>query len=313
MLLNHREGRNHMPTNLAKASVIFTIFLFISSVFIPCIQIQSIKAVQEQGYVDIRSEMCGVCDSGDQVVRLTREQYRLLQQYLSEFQNQFNSTTTCVEAIPLYKDLVVELAAFNLLPKGMTIQHAQNLIIQGLGMYQTTTLPMTLSQKPANSSYNIGCLISGEIDHALSYFVPAVLPGAVAYLLLLCLYEVRYNIFTHYPWDYWHRPPYPPVLDTLLTLMDQIRLIFREYYSWTSSNPFAVFNRIRFIDTFGTGRIRTVGLFGVKQWEGDLKGIIPPFNDIVIGFTGFRISNIDEQRIFFTGSALAVGVGYSDN
>jgi hypothetical protein len=305
----------HMPPYLVKVNVIFAIFLLISVVFFPSIQIQSVKAVYEKDYVDLMAEICGINDVDSRTVRLSKEQYNLLQQYLFEFQNRFNNATTLREALPLYKELVIQLATFDLLPKGMTIQQALNRMLQGLGGYKTVNQPATLPQNTADSGYNIGCLISGELHHVLSYFVPVVLPLAAAYLLLFLLFFSRLAVFEFitalfFPW-YWRRPD-PFILDVLTILMDKLQKSFVSYFTWTAYSPGAFFSRIRFIENMGTGRVRTIGLLGVKQWDGNLKGIIPPINDTVIGFTGFKLANIGGESFFFTGCALAVGVRYRD-
>jgi hypothetical protein len=61
-------------------------------------------------------------------VKLTREQYQDLEQYLVEFRARLNQTTTREEAIPIFKGAVVELDKYGLLPKGMNAEKAQRLV-----------------------------------------------------------------------------------------------------------------------------------------------------------------------------------------
>lgn len=309
-----------MPSDLIKTNVIVAIFLLISMGFLPSIQIQSVQAAQEQRYFEISVEMCGVNDSGSTTVRLTKEQYSLLRQYLSEFQNRFNRTTTWEEAIPLYNEFVVKLAAFDLLPEGMTIRRAQSLMLQGLQRYAPVATVTTVSQNESDAGYNIGCLVSGEVHQALSYFVPLFSPLATAYLLLTLIIAIRLAIFefvnSHiipYWWWYWggYRPD-PWLVQSLYPIQEELKDLITSYLFWALNNPLSLCTRVLFIGDTGTGRIRTLGLLGVKQWDGELTGIIPPFNDAVIGFFGFKFANVGDNSFFFTGSALAVGVGYHE-
>jgi hypothetical protein len=309
-----------MPTDLVKTKVIVAVFLFLSVGFFPSIQIQSVQATQEQRYVEMRSEMCGVSDSNAKTVKLTQEQYNLLRQYLSEFQNRFNRTTTQEEAIPLYKELAVRLAEFNLLPSGMTVQRAQTLMLQGLQRYTPVARSTTVSQNESDAGYNIGCLVSGEVHQALSYFVPVFSPLAAAYLFLALIIAIRLAIFEFVNWHiipYWwwyyggYRPD-PWLVQYLSPIQEELRDLTTRYLFWALNNPLSLCTRVWFIGDTGTGRIRTLGLLGVKQWDGGLTGIIPPFNDAVIGFSGFKFANVGDNSFFFTGSALAVGVGYHE-
>lgn len=303
---------------MVKGNVLFIIFLLISIGFIPAIQIQSVKAIQQQHYVTIKTEICGSNNFGNTTVRLTQEQYCLLRQYLSDFQNRFNMTTTPEEAIPLYETLVIRLAELNLLPEGMTVQHAQTLMLHGLRGYQTIDASLPVFENWSDAGYNVGCLVSGEVHQVVSYLAPVLLPMAAAYFFLFLLIFIRlsifefvnYHIIPDWYW-YWHGSrPEPFFVQLFYPIMEKLHDTIREYLYRSSNNPFALGTRIHFVENLGTGRIRTLGLLGEKQWDGDLTGIIPPFNDAVIGFSGFKFANVGEDSFFFIGSALAVGVGY---
>ena len=61
-------------------------------------------------------------------MKLTRQQYQNLEQYLVEFRARLNQTTTREEAVPFFKEAVVELNKYGLLPRGMSVEQAQRLV-----------------------------------------------------------------------------------------------------------------------------------------------------------------------------------------
>ncbi|MBN1280895.1 MAG: hypothetical protein JXA00_04520 [Candidatus Thermoplasmatota archaeon] len=306
-----------MPSGVIKASVLVVLFLLVSLNFFPNIQIHSTIAAEEQGFVEIQSEVCGVSDSSTKTVKLTQEEYCLFQQYISEFQSRINTTTTLEEAIPLYKNLAVKLAEFNLLPRGITVQRAQALMLRSLRTYQPMNTSASIFENWSDAGYNVGCLVSGEVHQVVSYFAPVILPFATAYIALFLFILVRLGVF-HFVNQYiipdwywqWHSRPEPLLVQLLYPISEKIDDFINHYLYTASNNPFALCTRIHFVKDQGTGRIRTLGLLGEKQWDGDLTGIIPPFHDAVIGFSGFKFANVGEDSFFFIGSALAVGVGY---
>lgn len=309
-----------MLINLNKGSVMFTIFLFISVSFIPAIQTQPVKVIQKHSYVEIKTEVCRGSNSSSTTLKLTKQQYNLLRHYISDFQNRFNMTTTQEEAISIYETLVVKLAELNLLPEGMTVQNAQNLMLHYLTDYQTIHTSLPVFDNWSDAGYNVGCLVSGEVHQVVSYLAPVFLPMAAVYFFLFLLILIRLSIFEFvnfhiipdWYWEWHGRRPEPFLIQLFYPIMEKLDDNIREYLYRSSNNPFSLCTRIHFVEDLGTGRIRTLGILGEKQWDGDLRGIIPPFNDAVIGFSGFKFANVGEDSFFFIGSALAVGVGYRD-
>jgi len=112
---------------MKKPIVIGVILLFISVAVAPSINSSVIKTSDD--LVEVTSQACGIQGFGNTTVKLTKEQYRDLEQYLVEFRARLNQTTTREEAVPIFKDAVVKLKKYGLLPKGMSIEQAQKLII----------------------------------------------------------------------------------------------------------------------------------------------------------------------------------------
>jgi hypothetical protein len=108
------------------------IFLFIGVVVVPSINFNLVKASTDNDLVEVTTQACGIKGYGDTTVKLTREQYNELEQYLVDFRARLNQTTTREESIPIFKDAVVELDKYGLLPKGMSVEQAQKFVSREL-------------------------------------------------------------------------------------------------------------------------------------------------------------------------------------
>jgi hypothetical protein len=107
------------------------ILLFIGVTLAPSINFNVVKASTDNELVEVTTQACGIKGFGNQTVKLTKQQYQNLEQYLTEFRARLNKTTTREEAVPIFKDAVVELNKYGLLPKGMSVEQAQKLVTGG--------------------------------------------------------------------------------------------------------------------------------------------------------------------------------------
>jgi hypothetical protein len=105
------------------------ILFFVGVTIAPTINFNTVKASTDDDLVEVTTQACGIQGYGNTTVKLTREQYNDLEQYLVEFRARLNQTTTREEAVPLFKEAVVELDKYGLLPKGMLTKHPILLII----------------------------------------------------------------------------------------------------------------------------------------------------------------------------------------
>ena len=122
---------------ISKCLAVGIILLFIGIAVTPSINHGVVKASQDNDLVGVTTQACGIKGYGDTTVKLTREQYQNLEQYLVEFRAKLNQTMTRAEAVPIFKEAVVELNKYGLLPKGMSVERAQRLVT---GQYQKLAL-----------------------------------------------------------------------------------------------------------------------------------------------------------------------------
>src|SRR4030042_1592503 len=113
---------------MTKGLVVSVILLFIGVTIAPSINFTVVKASQDDDLVEVTTQACGIKGFGNTTVKLTRQQYQNLEQYLVEFRARLNQTTTKEEAVPIFKEAVVELDKYGLLPEGMSVERAQRLV-----------------------------------------------------------------------------------------------------------------------------------------------------------------------------------------
>lgn len=114
---------------IVKGFSIGIILLFIGIAFAPSVNFNIAKASIDDDFVEVTSEAYGIKDFGTTTVKLTRQQYRNLEQYLVDFRERLNQTTTREEAISNFNEAVMELNKYDLLPKGMSVEQAQKLVM----------------------------------------------------------------------------------------------------------------------------------------------------------------------------------------
>jgi hypothetical protein len=149
---------------IRKSLVVMVILLFIGVAFVPSINFNIVKASNENDLVEVTTEACGIQGYGDTTVKLTREQYQNLERYLIEFRARLNQTKTREEAIPIFKEAVVELNKYGVLPRGMSIEKAEKLVTgEYLNKKMMNTLELFVQKKSVSDEMNFLCLMAGHI------------------------------------------------------------------------------------------------------------------------------------------------------
>jgi hypothetical protein len=276
------------------------ILLFVGVSIAPTINFNTVKASQEDDLVEVTSQACGINGYKDITVKLTREQYQDLEQYLVEFKARLNQTTTREEAIPIFNDAVVELNKYGLLPRGMSVENAQKLIIGGSPRYQRINFNLKQTQVPSNVTQNMFCFVTGNVSNVLR----------VSFLSKLlhrnrtpCLSNFIFSILLDFLWD-----------ESSISVLNVFHFGTYDFVSGYTGYQFFP----------AKGSISTIGMLGVNQINGSFYGALPIrptvyyyFNmyfgttyttwlPAVFGFTGFKIYS--HPTIEFLGSALWVKI-----
>jgi hypothetical protein len=289
-----------------KCLAVGIILLFIGVAVAPSINFTVVKASNDTDLVEVTTQACGIKGFGDTTVKLTREQYQNLEQYLVEFRARLNQTTTREEVVPLFKDTVVELNKYGLLPKGMSVEVAQRLITNKYQNKRETNNLGLMNRYLQNSNIdNSFCLIAGTA-HEVG-FVRVLFNSVCA--TIFRLYEILYDHFEFI---------------SKLTLLNYLyQVLFNSYIAVILLKTLYGFINlgIGIYLSSDSGNINTIGLSGEKSWSGSIHGGFDKFPKIpynyvlgVIGFTGFHITFIVPIANFafsdFIGFALAVDLDY---
>jgi hypothetical protein len=284
--------------------------LFLGVVVAPNINSNVVKGSNDNDLVEVTTQVCGIKGYGNTTVKLTREQYQNLEQYLVEFRARLNQTTTREEAVPIFKDAVVELDKYGLLPKGMSVEKAQGLIN---GNYWNSQVVDFYRKSQFLNNSNFFCLITGETTMNTRLFGLVEMGCSVLSWFLFVS-----SLFAH-----WFVDDTVFINNTISLLnsirnayykINSIRLIGTGVITIGHSHPANIPPPYRYDPAVGW--ISTLGLLGKKSWNGSFFGdifqIIPFGGDYTyyIGALGFLGIKLDKGygKLFFLGSAFHVRI-----
>jgi hypothetical protein len=298
-----------------KCFAIGIILLSIGVTFSPGINVSIVKASQDNNLVEITTEICGIKGNRSTSVKLSREQYQNLEQYLINFRVRLNQSSTRGEAMLLFKEAVVELDNFGLLPTRISLVQASTLVFPS---YYNEKL-MKFGGKPNKESY----LFSDNTSNALCLFVGQTtetrflsLSSRVSIVLFLVLSALAEKVGSL---------GYKKLGFLLLGFGFPLFIHFGLSFFLGNISPISVFQWIRFGSWVSRpgyvnpaeGWIFTFGAQGKKSWNQTFHGAMTQDSELnigAIGFTGIKlcIPHLDYVSIlyttFFLGSALLVNI-----
>jgi hypothetical protein len=251
---------------IRKCLAVGIILLFIGVTIAPTINFQVVKASTDDDLVEVTTQACGIQGYGNTTVKLTREQYRNLEEYLVDFRDKLNKTTTMKDTISLFKEVIFVLDDYKLLPKGMSIQQCIDLTTGKYLLRRHIQIPRML----LGDMENYLCLIAGRGNPIDRYFFLDVMWGIfwefgnfdIAFLLLIpvllitlvmtpiWLYPLKLNSFLYYGTRHY---------------------VMGEGFSYTPAGKW----------------VWTNGMNGIKKWDGPFWGNIKliEFQTIFHGYT----------------------------
>ncbi len=252
---------------MKKILAIGVILLFIGIAVAPSINQSFVTASQDDDLVEVTTQSCGIQGYGNTTVKLTREQYQELEEYLVEFRARLNQTSTREEVIPVFKEAVVELDKYGLLPRGLSEKQIIKLILR----LNEQRLPVL--------DANYFCLVSGKTTNTLSYGPLATVADDILLLIFLLLSNPRHLSGTLFG-DFieWLLNILWIIKETIMTISAGLFFIML----WTGG-LFSVYSPIGLLTllTFGyttgnyenekypsSGWVYSIGLTGMKKYDG---------------------------------------------
>jgi hypothetical protein len=274
-------------TWVKKGLVVSVILLFIGVAVAPSINFSVVKASNDNDLIEVTSQACGIQGFGNTTVKLTKQQYQNLEQYLVDFRARLNQTTTREEAVPIFNDAVVELNKFGLLPKGMSVEKAQKLVtgdyIPKWERHLVAKLWKNSLNNDSNDSYL--CLVHGTGD----------------YSIVRIPYVITENVFGYFlsKLDPWLNP-------ILFAIFIPIMLCSEILDEAHDMNPFHILSTI---EIYGGATVQSLGINGIRHWQGNLRGDIfgTSLSKFYVGCTSDYIKPCYPGIIGFTGIGITMG------
>ena len=255
-----------------KCVAIGIIFLFIGVVIAPSINFNTGKASKDDKLVEVTIQACGIKGYKDTTVKLTKEQYKNLKQYLVEFRTRLNQTSTREEATPIFKEAVLELDMYGLLPEGMNIEQAQKFIT---GTFESTHGKSMIEKLFYKNIYQ---------DHYFCSFVTGVVHDgyAMGILYMIGMILLLLSIFPS---------PFPFLPGNELVFL--LGALFIGTGSIiTTFSPLSIMQQIHIF----SGNMTLLGLGGSLHFN---EGLLN-------GFNGIKITRIDTKEMHLVGFSLMI-------
>lgn len=282
--------------------------LFVGLTLASTLKCQMVKASEENDFIEITTQASGIQGYTDTMVTLTRGQYHDLEQYLVEFRARLNQTSTREEAGSLFREAVVKLDTYGLLPQGMSVAQAQKLVLGWYPQQITTGFLQRMSEKNQQAPQsNFLCLVAGELNNTYSdrrinnwlyQFAIRKYPDTARYILisLMILTAKRNEHFNNMP----------------LAICDIVGIGYLNVFYDTYHNS--------------SGWFWSIGAAGKKVWDGEMVGALPgpkiwgfiPLGGHygytlyadpgMWGFSGLKVLPGAVENKFYLGSALCIGI-----
>jgi hypothetical protein len=290
---------------MKRLMVIGVILLIFSITLVPTIDFNAVRAASENEFVNVTLEICGVKEYKNTTVKLTKQQYQALEGYLANFRSKLNQTKTREDAVPLYKEVVIELNKFGLLPKSMSVKQAQKLV--------TGEDFFSVYDKLVRNSNNVSinpCLVTGQATNTdfygpllrfLAWFPLVSNAGIIGDIIIFIIASIFFTKLISSLFLYYFMSLIPVALVSLIT--------FGYYVTGDHINE----------EYPSSGWVKAFTPQGLREWNGTFIGKLGSLNNPlckfnimwwsytahigVRGFCGFKLND------FFIGSALNVELG----
>ena len=270
-------------------TVVGITILFLGLAIQPSIATVQPEEKIEVEYFDVTTEFIGL--DKNYTTQLTKEEIKELDALFDSIADNLNKSVSQVETVETFKEAILKLDSYGLLGD-VGVDGTEKLVTN---CYQNPKLMKTLERiytrkKGFFDDKNIFCLIVGKTA-GFVFLSPMVLFSTV----LLMFYFAVHGDFSD---------PYDEAMFIVLMLMVlTIPSVFI---------PFCLGRMVGFED-WSRGMIISFGLYGLKYWNGKLKGkLVSPILGIkdigMLGFTGLKIEIVTRPYQYFLGFALRVHI-----
>ena len=258
-----------------KCLMIGIIFLLISITVVHNINLTVAGVSSYNDLAEVTIQACGTKGFADTNVKLTRQQYQNLEQYIVDIRARLNQALTMDDVVPIFMEATVELSKYGLLPKGMSTEQAQKLVLngysngQGHSIFEKNSIPHEILLQ--NNQNNCCCFVLGVIQDGYATGMIGIL-GMILHILAIAGFPI------------------------LLALIGNILMIINEIT--VTIFPFSLMQSI----TLFSGNIISMGFLGFKHHA------IPSNSGTgkIFGFNGIKLTSIKTGEITLLGFSLAI-------
>jgi len=255
---------------IKKIFAVCMILLFIGVVITPSINLRVVKAFHtDNNLVEVTTQACGIQGYGNTTVKLTREQHAEVDLLFETIHCKLNNAASREEFVHIYHDAIIELDKYGLLPQGLTIEQAQNVVTRWNQNHHESIMKRQLHIFP--QCVNAFCLLSLTATRN-SYVYPLLASYGPLWVIAVSLSLLSYRLGAS------------KINDVLVPLLIILSII----------NPFKLMNLIM-IRGYYTD-LYSVGLKGNVNSDDVF---------LLVGYTGLMVFSFND-KIYFLGSALAV-------
>jgi len=238
---------------MKKLLVVGVIVLFLGLAFAPSINASISKSFIDSELVEITTEVCGL-KGGEHTVSLSKEDALEVEKLIDDIKRRLDKVETREDAVEIFNEAVVELDKYGLLG-GLSVKQAQRLVA---GRYQNSRMMKLLEKlNPSTSDKerNYLCLIAGKTD--------------------ITIFEGRMFRLCSYIRSIFRRSFFGNLLDGInpITLRSRIGLGINQVLWNMSLNA--------------NGWVHTIGINGVKDWNGSIRGNLSTSLRVIYGYPGF--------------------------
>jgi len=275
------KGGRRITTRWVSVGVIL---IFIGVAVAPSININVVKATNDNDLIEVTSQACGINGFKNTTMKLTKQQYQNLEQYLVDFLTRLNKTTTKAQAVNLFKEAVAELNKYKLLPKGMSVLQAQRFIIKKYynEKYLGSTRSLSTGNQKNSSILNNWCCLFASVSNSM------------------CID----NIFWRFFYKIYNELGTPGII--IWTSLCNGIYYYQPFFFWC---PIEIGgNETR------SGSVFTAGLMGIKTLSGNLQGgMLYKIGQFICelgatGYTGIKINSKTTTSEFYLGTAFHVNM-----
>lgn len=249
------------------------ILLFIGISLAPSINFNIIKASNDNDFIEVITQTCGIKGFGDTTVKLTREQYVEVEMLFDYIETKLQTAKTQEEALPIHSFALRELDRYGLLPRGMSVEHAQKLVTDSYkNLYEKSGIEKLLYKN----------IFQPQDHYILSFVIGVVHDGyTMGLLYMIGIILMLLSIFPS-PFPFLPGNPLVFLLGVLLYGIGNFVNFF----------PLAIMQQVHIL----SGNMTLVGLDGSLQFN---EGLLN-------GFTGIKITRIDTKEMYLLGFSLIV-------